>query len=405
MFVASIALAQTGRDRVALLGSGVNLSEWLEAYWETNYPVWEKYREEDIAFLKDLGFRHIRLPVAFTLWTDTTPPYTIDTTIFLLVDSVIQWCMKHDLRVVISYHHGRLGDRGSAEFPRIMASWRQIAHWFRHTDPEYVFWDLYNEPHNITHAQWRSFVSELVDSMRQWLPEHTFIVAPADWSGIDQLDSLQPLSDLNIIYTVHVYRPFLFTHQGASWTPCTHITGYPFPYDPARMPQADSIIWNNPFCAHAYANYPQWATVTWLRAHIEKAAQWSQDHQVPIYIGELGVYYKAPYADRLRWLHVVTCTADSLNIPWANWGFKYAESSFGFVYGGIAHRDNVQPGFMESICLLGDSVPVHVLGPSARLSKKELFPMGVYDLWGRRVKIKSQSQLMKAGRQGIIVLK
>ena len=35
----SIAFAQTGWDHVALLGSGINLSEWLEAYWEADYPV------------------------------------------------------------------------------------------------------------------------------------------------------------------------------------------------------------------------------------------------------------------------------------------------------------------------------------------------------------------------------
>ena len=43
----------------------------------------------------------------------------------------------------------------------------------------------------------------------------------------------KPFDDPNIIYTFHYYDPFIFTHQGATWSAkgLPELKGVPFPAD------------------------------------------------------------------------------------------------------------------------------------------------------------------------------
>ena len=55
------------------------------------------------------------------------------------------------------------------------------------------------------------------------------IVGPTSWHGIDDLDKLDlPEEERNLIVTVHYYKPFTFTHQGAAFAGLKDRTGVPW---------------------------------------------------------------------------------------------------------------------------------------------------------------------------------
>jgi len=56
--------------------------------------------------------------------------------------------------------------------------WREIAERYKNTNPERVFFELRNEPHDIKAEEWRAQAEELIKTIRQIAPDHTLIVTP-----------------------------------------------------------------------------------------------------------------------------------------------------------------------------------------------------------------------------------
>ena len=53
----------------------------------------------------------------------------------------------------------------------------------------------------------------------------------------------------------------------------------------------------------------------------DRVKTWSDIHQRPVFLGEFGVYYKAPMDSRVRWLSTVARIAEAHGVPWAYWQF------------------------------------------------------------------------------------
>jgi endoglucanase len=58
----------------------------------------------------------------------------------------------------------------------------------------------------------------------------------------------------------------------------------------------------------------------------EEASRWSEEHNIPINIGEFGAYKKADMASRIRWTAYVRKSAEKRGMSWHYWEFY---SSFG----------------------------------------------------------------------------
>lgn len=327
--------------RAEALGMGINLS-WLENYWNgTKSDNYEDYldlhgiaaRKKDIALMHALGFTTLRLPVSFDHWTSRKAPYRIEkTAYFAAIDSILLWTKKYGMKVIIDDHHGSLDDsaRVMEVLPRLKAIWRQVATRYRTTDPSRVFFELYNEPHDMTDSQWKRCALQLVATVRRIAPHHTLIIGGAGWNSIAGLLALGTLPDDNIIYTFHFYDPFLFTHQGAAWAgvKATSNTGIPFPYDPSRMPPLNPASAGT-FGERNYKQYRYQGTAAALRKELEAAKSFSGKYDVPVFCGEWGSYKKyAREADRCRYTATIKGLLEELNIPFAYWEWDQSFSFF-----------------------------------------------------------------------------
>ncbi len=331
-----IAASQSvAQKRFERMGVGMNVS-YLDNWWlgtkEKHYSDFAKpeeaaKRENMFAEIAKAGFKTVRIPICFSAWMQMKRPYDWeDTNGLKMADSFVKWALANNLNVIIDLHHsefdGSIPEAGSAE--RIVNLWLRIAERYQKTDPEKVFFELRNEPHDMTAEGWRWQANQIIKVVREIAPQHTLIVGFHDWNGRQAMLDSKPLEDKNIIYTFHYYDPFLFTHQGATWAGVggiEEIKFLPFPAtkdlkiktpDKARGQWTEGLI-------RTYGNDSK---AEKMLKDLTAAKDWSVKNKVPIFVGEFGSFSKfASLADRCRHAEIVYSTFGKLQIPntWWEW--------------------------------------------------------------------------------------
>jgi endoglucanase len=151
---------------------------------------------------------------------------------------------------------------------------------------------------------------------------HTIIVGPAGWNSYNNLAAMPVYNDTNLIYTFHFYDPFIFTHQGASWTDLSPVTGVPFPYDANRMPVFPSELAGT-WVQTSWNSYPSDGTVQKVYSLLGKAANFQSARNVRLFCGEFGVYIpNSPDSDRVYWYEMVRKYLEQYNISWTIWDYQ-----------------------------------------------------------------------------------
>jgi aryl-phospho-beta-D-glucosidase BglC (GH1 family) len=157
--------------------------------------------------------------------------------------------------------------------------WRAIARRYK-GEKQIVGFDLVNEPvEEATDEQlddWRDLAERAGRAIREIDPDRVLIIEPSNWGGPQALADFEPLPLADIIYSVHMYMPHQFTHQGV-FSPSPPIS-YPGLIE-RRM---------------------------WDKAALESAlrpvVEFQQKYGVPIYIGEFSVIRWAPGDSGYRYL-------------------------------------------------------------------------------------------------------
>jgi endoglucanase len=288
--------AKADRSPKWSLGRGINLGNALEAPKEGEWGV--KLKAEYFSAIKKAGFATVRLPVRWSAYAGKDAPYTIDPTFARRVDWAVDQALASALNIIVNVHHYDEMDSAPDEhLPRLLGIWQQIA--TRYKDrPARVVFELLNEPHGkLTEAKWNAAFPRLLEAVRRNNPTRPVIVGPGQWNSIRALDKLElPQGDRNLILTVHLYDPFEFTHQGASWV----------------------------------KGSAKWLGRTWtgtaiekaaITRQLEKAAAWAKVHDRPVFLGEFGAFEAADMKSRARWTHFVAREAERLGFAWSYWEF------------------------------------------------------------------------------------
>lgn len=283
------------------LGRSINLGNKLEAPIEGTWgPSLEAWNFSTIA---QAGFDSVRLPIRWT--TDraqTTAPYTIDAD-FLI--NRVQWAvdqaLANDLTIVINMHHyEEIYANPYAEKERFLAIWAQVATHFKDYPNDTVVFEILNEPHgNLTATIWNEFLADAHAIIRQSNPHRTIMIGSAEWGGLAAMNQLILPDDNNLIFTVHYYEPFLFTHQGAEWVEPT--------------PPPCNVRWLGTAQETAF-----------IRQRLDEVATWAQQHNdIHVYVGEFGVYKScSDPEDQARWVNFIARESEARGFSWAYWEFN-----------------------------------------------------------------------------------
>ncbi len=326
------------------LNKGINFTNWLEnADGKFKKFVFD---ETDIKLLADNGIKSLRLPIDLDLYATNRDAFVKDTTgtvelafdddtLFMVLDSFVEWTGKHDMSLVIDYHeydnsYNATSAKDNKYIQMMAETWKHVAAHYAENTREDLFFELLNEPDmsagKVTAAQWTTAAQAMIDSIRSVDKKHTILFGDAQWYSINLLTKRTPFTDDNIVYVIHTYEPFVFTHQGGSWTDYATIKGIPFPYDPAKWSTVSGDFGvtkgSQISVKNAVKNYYKNGSKEAIMAEILKAKKWAATNNVPVIINEFGALNLRSSAEsRLNYLTAMREICDTLQIPWTHWGY------------------------------------------------------------------------------------
>lgn len=312
--------------RVKSLDNGVSIS-WLEQTWSKDILNENAPQIADFILLKKLGFKSIRLPVAFKYFESHNIPIE---KVLNIIDGVIKQCHVYGFKLIIDYHYGEIDDDNyGTEAIKVVNTWSLLAKRYIKTNPDDLLFELYNEPPHMDPQKWKDAAYNIVTAIRKIDKQRTLIIGASNFNSIYELSRFVRLADENIIYTFHFYEPFLFTHQGAEWVGAQESTvGVPFPYNAEKFPALNSQSKGTTGEINYY-QYIHDGNEQSITDKLTIVKKWGDSYQVPILCGEYGVYNK--YADidsRCRYIKAVRKSLKQLKIPGMLWDYNSAFSIF-----------------------------------------------------------------------------
>jgi aryl-phospho-beta-D-glucosidase BglC (GH1 family) len=323
---------------LAHLRRGINTSAWFaqvydqRGYTREHFQAWTT--AEDIALIKSMGFDHVRLSVDPQAMMPNHRPDEIPADYLGYLDSAVKMILDRQLAVVIDIHpsgdfKARLGKDDS--FVQEFADfWRALARHYSTWDGERVFFEILNEPEISDRYRWYGVQAKLAAAIREAAPQHTIIASGARWSDNDDLVSVEPLRDANVIYNFHFYDPHIFTHQGATWGAYFWhwVKGLHYPSSPES---AAEVAAGAPDAVDRLAilryGEDHWHAAR-IEAEIAQVAEWARLHGVPVVCNEFGVFRQADPQDREAWIHDVRIALENHGMGWAMWDYS---GNFGVV--------------------------------------------------------------------------
>ncbi|GMP05185.1 glycoside hydrolase family 5 protein [Bradyrhizobium sp. TM239] len=279
-------------------GRGINILGY-DGIWEggRNAP----FRLDNLTAIRKAGFSHVR--INFFGFKFMGPGNLLDEIVLRRLDAVIEEVLARKLIPILDEHDTDTCQRdvsGCAE--KLKAFWTQIAGRYAGRYPTLVF-EVLNEPGGqMTSTSWNALLNECLGIIRTGNPERTVIAAVLNVDDMPVEELALPSGDRNLIVTFHYYAPIRFTHQGAPWSP--------------TFSQIGPLDWGTPEDERK------------ALADFEKIRIWSEKERRPIYLGEFGVYERAPAEARTRYLSFVARSADRLGWAWAYWQFDHDFAAF-----------------------------------------------------------------------------
>ncbi len=397
--MASLAMAMPCQGASFTMKRGLNLDPWTtwigEERWSDPaailpFPEWRKsLGEAGLKALKEAGFDFLRMPV-------DPSPFLSDKTVALrgeLYASVLESVRlinRAGLKVVVDLHltpSGGNGTTGMGEvmaepelFDRYVAFVRSMARTLSGEAPTRVALEPMNEPVADCGGDgkdlWPQRLGKLFAAARSSAPELTLVLSGACYSSGEALAKIEPdeIPDDNVIWTFHSYRPFLLTHQGATWAGdfIRYVAGLPYPLTAISRAELEAAI--REIRGRIEAEAPparrpgliayldeQAAgidTEEKLRAEMEvpfrTVAAWAEANRIRpenILLGEFGMIrqeYGNPHAVpakyRAAYIRDMIGLAEERGFSWSIWGYGGA---FGIV--DAFDGNKAEPGVLEMI--------------------------------------------------------
>lgn len=301
--------------------AGVNVTNWFQAPTPRQVQF-TKYTKTDFENIKSLGCDVIRLPINLHAMTNGEPDYTIDPLFFSMLDQVVEWADELEIYLILDNHTFDPDIDTSPDVEDILVKvWQQMAaHYKNHS--EYLLYEVLNEPHGISDELWGQIQQSAIDAIRTEDSKHTIVVGGAGWNSFNNLSKLPNYKDNNLLYTFHFYDPFLFTHQGAGWTDLEPLRSIPFPYNAGEMPVFPQEL-KDSWAEDLFNDYERQGNAEYMKQLIDRAANFRDSRNVPVFCGEFGVFI--PYSnndDRVLWYEITRKYFDEKQIPWTIWDYK-----------------------------------------------------------------------------------
>jgi len=197
------------------------------------------------------------------------------------LDEGLEYSRTAGLKVVVDLHTAP-GGRDSNNINEVFKQqhyldtyyevWEAIATRYKGNTTIWAF-DLLNEPLEYNSSfkvtSLDNLMTTVAGKIRDIDPDRTLIVEPGDYGAVDGYADFTPINYANVVYSVHMYEPIHFTHQGLS--------GF----------------------SDENSSYPgivngKWWDKTELKNALAPVLAFQKQYDVPIYVGEFSAIRWAP---------------------------------------------------------------------------------------------------------------
>lgn len=261
----------------------INLGNALDAPNEGDWG-W-RIEEHHLARIAEAGFDTVRLPARVSAhWDDG-----IDPAFLARMDEVIGWARESGLRVILDLHHfEELMQDPDAHSETFLTIWQDLSAHYGDAPDDLIF-ELLNEPsEKLSTAKAVTLFTRAMPIIREDNPDRWVIIGGGKSSDEAELAAL-PAFDDRTVHTFHFYDPYSFTHQQAEWV-------------------------DNPPPPRGWGDEDR--DETW-----EQLERGLTHSGAPVFLGEFGVYDRAPIKDAFSWLAFVREAAESAGVGWCAWSF------------------------------------------------------------------------------------
>ena len=349
-------------------------SQWGTASAILPFPEWRRHTTHATMYaIREAGLDFIRMPVDPSVFLAPIS-LPIREQLYQSVVESVEFLQSAGFKVIVDLH---LIGGSRPEAPMMTdvftneTAWEnyvlvvaEIARRIKKFMPEDVGLELMNEPSAGGPQEWKirwatTMQKRLYDTARGILPDHTLVLTPADGEA-EHINMLNPnmYNDTNILWTFHSYKPFLVSHQGATWAGDVvgHVKNIPYPLwsvspevlearlqeiytevrQTANPDRIDGIIWyidnelhtiDTPAKLDVVANQPYEDMQIWARKYGINPAN--------VFLGEFGIIrqeYGVPYvvdpAQRAAFYKDLITRAEFYGFSWCMWSFG---GSFGII--------------------------------------------------------------------------
>jgi endoglucanase len=344
--------------RFATLRKGVNIPGWFWNFDPSNGiedPFRDYISESDARQMKQLGIRHVRVPIDVKHVMNWDTPTKFNAITMQRIREGVNRLTRNGVAVILcpfGDHQNFVVRPGNLQRAiDFTAAWTR--HW-SDTDPEMVFLQVANEPDGDP-SIWQPVHRELMRVMRENASTHTFISATPLKFGpqsnafgtVEALTQTVPLTDKNVVYSLHFYEPFLFTHQGVQFGPAgyEYLNNVPYPAD------TNNTLWVADKLRNEISDLRFKYTISdsvryygqsgWDRerifSRVKAVADWAKFYGVRVIADEFGTVDEGDTnpVHRETWLKDVREAFEFHNIAWSTWDY---DQGFSLVTGGPGQR-------------------------------------------------------------------
>jgi endoglucanase len=317
---------------------GINLGNRLEAPNEGDWGG--SVLEGDFPFIAQRGFDHVRIPMRFSGHAQSSAPFTIDPVFFERIDAVLEQAASAGLAAIIDMHaYDEMASDPSGERERFLALWRQIAERYR-DQPESVAFELLNEPNTELDTLWNDILAAAIAAVRTTNPRRLLVVDTVFWADPSKLSVLTLPDDANLLVSIHLYEPKLFSFQGKSWMGDPYMTtGVIFPGPPASPVTPVQAALDQSWAASWFEDYntlpadenPSGSAT--IDAQLAYVTAYTNASGRTVYNGEWGPQDVGDMTSRVNLVQMVREKCEAADIGWAIWedpnNMKLFDSSAG----------------------------------------------------------------------------
>lgn len=180
-------------------------------------PDGEHLSADDFAQMASWGANVVRIALNQGFWLSDSPHYA--PAYAARVDQAVAWAEQAGLDVILDLHWSDRGDytvmpgQQTMADPHSLAFWKEVA--ARYKDDGRVFFELYNEPHDIPADVWLSGgdvgftvvgMQQLHDAVRSTGAHNPVIVGGLGWAYDLSHVGQDPVKGYNVMYATHPYN-------------------------------------------------------------------------------------------------------------------------------------------------------------------------------------------------------